>query len=926
MKRLIGMVMVVAAGYALCAGTVQVTDYSWLQLPVEDALPFVGSEVTPSPIHTVDTAGYSRSRTIEYFRWGERSWSPAYGLTSSDRSYWGGRWGWYGGDKDWWAGIVFSEPRNVSRVRVQVDAAPEHTQIRRFRIDGTTNGTDYEEIGLYDFGGFVDVSHGATGEFVDVAVTNDVYHAIRVRMNGHQGYMPTENPGYDAGTYHPGSDPYFPSYADYWSNTDYGAPGFSLIEPFGDGLVDEELANLANRDVFNTEAWCTLEHPNGNGTDDVSIHDGNLLKAGSYVGHRGYVAWDGETQYLQIDLKATQAVWRTVLVFRGADGSERATDVSFEHSNDGVNFTPLSGRSAPILRGESAVEYIFPAVEARYWRITGAAGYGGYQVFNLTQWMLYKTSNHPPVVKGKDASWVFTYPIVPLSWQEVDDGSFDPDGDDLIYSVVPNTFKQSDIDSHVPVTFTVSDGVYAVSTNLLVTVTTDLQLEGVALVQDYSWLQLPTEEITPFVGSEVTAEPINTAGYTRAGAIDCFRWGAPAWNPSTGLTSAGGKDYWAGYLFAEARNVSRVTVQVGVATGHAKVRRFRIEGSEDGESFSEIGLYDFGAMVDISGNVFEPVSVDVTPGDYRVLRVRYNGSQGVESDDPNYDPDYTGNHDYGGPGLALFEPFGDGLVDEELVNLANRDVFYTDIVCTLELPGTANVNSGCILPDGSPQRHRIYVPWDESRYLQIDLGAAQPVWRTALKFRGSNTAVSDVTFAASVDGVNFTPVEGRSAPVLHTNDDYGRYTAVEYTFPPVEARYWRITGVTYVTDEFQLDQWMLYKTSNRAPVVMARDITWTLTLPVVSLPWTALDMGSYDPDGDALRYTVTPSTFRHSDIGSVVPVTFTVSDGKIPVSTNVNVTVVADPSLNGLTLVRDYSWLQLPAEKVVASAGLVNDD
>jgi len=623
-----------------------------------------------------------------------------------------------------------------------------------------------------------------------------------------------------------------------------------------------------------------------------------------------------------MDLQETNAIYRMAVKFRMR--GNRADDLSFAYSNDENGpFTPFTGKPAPVLRAEDSVlEYTFPPVEARYWRIVGASYFSLFSEMRIDQWMLYMTANNPPVIKAKDATWTFALPFAPLAWQDVDDGSFDPDGDALTRTVVPDTFKQSDIGKQVPVLYTISDGMLSVSTSVFVTVVSPVALEGVSLVKDYSWLQLPTEEITPFVGSEITVDPMNMSGYTRAGAIDCFRWGTQMWNPSTGLTTAGQRDYWAGLLFSEPRNVHRVTVQVGVATGHAKVRRFRVEGSEDGTDFDEIGFYDFGAMVDISGNVFAPVTLDVTPGDYVAVRVRFNGHQG-----DTVDPDYTGNHDYGGPGLVLLEPFGDGLVAGESVNLANRDVFYSIVTSTLELPGTTAINSGSLLPDGSPERHRSQVPWDpETRYLQIDLGEAQAVWRTVLKFRSSSAVVANVFFAASTDGVTFAPVSGRSAPILHTNDDYGRYTAVEYTFPPVEARYWRITGVTYINDEFQVDQWMLYKTLNRAPVVKATDATWTVKLPVVSLPWNVLDHGSFDPDGDPLTYTVTPDTFRQSDIGKQVSVTYTVSDGKIPVSTNVFVTVVADASLKDLTLVRDYSWLQLPAGKVVASAGIVNDD
>ena len=73
-KVCVSLLLAASLAMTLCAGTLPVTDYSWLQLPVEDITPFIGSTGTPLPINT---SGYTGDGVpLERFRWGAATVTP----------------------------------------------------------------------------------------------------------------------------------------------------------------------------------------------------------------------------------------------------------------------------------------------------------------------------------------------------------------------------------------------------------------------------------------------------------------------------------------------------------------------------------------------------------------------------------------------------------------------------------------------------------------------------------------------------------------------------------------------------------------------------------------------------------------------------------------------------------------------------------
>jgi hypothetical protein len=301
------------------ADTVQVGNYSWLQLPPADVTAIVGGGV----------GGGSGYGTPGAFRWGDRTWIPDGTLTSNGASM-------------YWAGLQFDQARRMTNVWVQWWAS-EGTSISNYFIDGSADGTSWTNIGQRDNGLY------KTGEFLDTnPVTNGLYRYVRVRL---------EPGGYTYG------------------NAGRGGPGFTTIEPYGYGAVDVAQVNWANKANFGTAVAI-----NGLDFTGLGYHEGTLIDRGSpRTGDTGN--WEAG-DYAQIDLGTKRRIqgaavaweyqWRaTSFVIRCSNDG-----VNFIPTTLLSGSTIYSGSDAP------SVGITFAPVYARYVRMTDVLTPNAHAIMN----------------------------------------------------------------------------------------------------------------------------------------------------------------------------------------------------------------------------------------------------------------------------------------------------------------------------------------------------------------------------------------------------------------------------------------------------------------------------------------------------------------------------------------------------------------
>ena len=271
-----------------------------------------------------------------------------------------------------------------------------------------------------------------------------------------------------------------------------------------------------------------------------------------------------------------------------------------------------------------------------------------------------------------------------------------------------------------------------------------------------------------------------------------FRWGDWVWIPNGTLTANGTLDYYAGVMFQRALPVSTVKVEIWSSTGEgAAMKKFYIQGSPDGSSFSDIGSYDYGSMQN-NGRLIRDVAV--TAGNYKAVRVLFKVG------------DYTyGNSARGGPGILAIEPAGSGAIPFEEVNWANKPTFNT-----VTSNGGAfyfnglRYNDGFLFDDEGVRTGRNSGNWIAGEYAQVDLAAARNINKCVVVWDSAYRATSfDVSY--SNDGTNFTLVTNKSTLTKYTDCGAG-----EYTFTSANARYWRITMCAGGGGYNLLNQVMLY--------------------------------------------------------------------------------------------------------------------
>jgi len=302
-------------------------------------------------------------------------------------------------------------------------------------------------------------------------------------------------------------------------------------------------------------------------------------------------------------------------------------------------------------------------------------------------------------------------------------------------------------------------------------------------VTDYSWLQLAPDAVTPLVGGAALV-----GSYSAHGSIGDFRWGNFVWVPNSQLTGDGQAQYWAAVQLDQPRSITTVRVEPW-ASGSQSLTRFYVDGSNDGTSWTNIGVHDYGSPQ--TNPYAGPVTVDVTDGTWQYVRVRFEPG------------DYTGTPGgYGGPGLYMIDPRGDDLLGAgDRVNYAERANFSTTLTVNLQNTGGSRTDRRTGNPAGYTEAtfrdngantgmNDDMVTGD---YYQIALGELREI-DSVLLLSAGYYAPQSFSVQVSTDGTNFTLVTaGLSGPNLYPLTGY--IGAVEYTFDPVQATHVRITDI-----------------------------------------------------------------------------------------------------------------------------------
>jgi hypothetical protein len=309
------------------ASAVNVTNYSWLQLPPADVTTVLGS---------ADNVTGTAFGDPDDFRWGDYVWLPSFPMTNS-------------GTQMYYAAVRLDEPRPISTVRVQLwqDATMGATQ---YFIDASNDGSSWTNIGVQ---GSPVVSTGSAGNMQSNAVTPGTYQYVRVRLEG-------------------------PDYA----SSGYGGPGLLMIEPVGTGAVSGDQVNWANS-AFGT----TIVNTNMPTYNNTTYNDGTLENrtSGNWTGTSGN--WGTTSAYTTINLDANRLINSATVAWMAPYGGN---DFDVEYSLDGSSYFPVGSPAAPVNYATyytvGATQVTFDPTIARYIRITNASG--AFSGFTLMEQLL----------------------------------------------------------------------------------------------------------------------------------------------------------------------------------------------------------------------------------------------------------------------------------------------------------------------------------------------------------------------------------------------------------------------------------------------------------------------------------------------------------------------------------------------------------
>ena len=178
-------------------------------------------------------------------------------------------------------------------------------------------------------------------------------------------------------------------------------------------------------------------------------------------------------------------------------------------------------------------------------------------------------------------------------------------------------------------------------------------------VTDYSWLQL-RDGFRPFIGNPNIGDVFyNENEYEGHNTMWVFCSAMQSWCPRAPLTDSGNGDYWAGIEFTQPRKIHKLGMWIRANEG-VTIRRYTIEGSTDGTTFSAIGSRDFGSFQANWDPGYEMVALSVT-NKYLAIRILFRGTDSTKDEQTGLsDPDYSwggSNSNRAGPGFWCIEPF-----------------------------------------------------------------------------------------------------------------------------------------------------------------------------------------------------------------------------------------------------------------------------
>ena len=790
------------AAFAVCIGVftaqavindsdlIPVTDYSWLQLR-DGFRPFIGNPTTGNVFYAEND--YMGHNTMWGFCSAIESWCPRWPLTER-------------GAGDYWAGIEFTKARKVHKLGVWL-RANEGVTVRRYTIEGSTDGTNFTAIGSRDFGSFR-ANLNPDYEMVDLTVTNR-YKAVRIYFRGTNSTQDGQG----------GSDP------DYtFGNDSRAGPGFWCIEPFGDDDILASEINVANKNLFSTAVSANVDKWDGNynnGSMGRGATDGVGVSLAPYNNKNGDInrddlpGWPGgwpTGRYIQMDLGEAQRIHAVKFVMARNNWPRGTDNLLFEYANDaGGPFTRIPYAksfidrvSNPDQQGRTPIAFQFEPVEARYWRVAGADMElkGENVAFFIKQWMFYQTSHPTPLINASDhIVTIGEFGSATITPQDIDSLAAPEDG--YARSFSRDTFYWVDAGKSFSVSYLVDDGTVYATTNITVTVQLDPALEGKISVDNYNWLQLPAAQVQisgHIVNDDLTeGNPLNS-GYA---SYPLMRWGSRAWLPGRGNgngTDTGATNYAVAVTFDKPRYVSKVVNQWHLESG-ITVSRYYVDGMDANGNWAPIGTNTLSQpwTQNYPGSQTGESTLPVVAGDYKAVRVRIMAG--------DYEPGTNGA--YGGPGFWSIQPYGGGVLEENEVNWANA-IFSTT---TAQVGGNfrnATLNSGSFTDwdtlsrygnDSKKNGDDAVNAWDtydanaQNAYAQIDLGELRWFDRAVMLWVREGYSASDIDVLASATGTapeDFTRMDF----IAYTNmvSLQSGYVALEATFAPVKARYVRLAN------------------------------------------------------------------------------------------------------------------------------------
>ena len=730
---------------------IPVTDYSWLQLR-DGYKPFVGGTAINKDYEFDNN--YTGHGPMWLFLSGIQSWSPTSALTDS-------------GNGDFWAGVLFTQPRNVKRVKLMI-RANEGVKVVRYTIEGSTDGVAFTAIGSEDFGSFQE------GNPIErsLTVTEDNYLAIRIRFNGNTSTA--NDPDYTFG-----------------SNNRAG-PGLWCIEPYGDGDITAFDINVANVNCFTTSTSFNADKTFGgynNGIIAQRVGDGvGVNLAGNYNNSGRPAGWP-EGMYIQMDLGEPQRL-HCMKFFMAIDGWPRTTDDwTFEYSNDNIAYARIPYTKSiisliPDGQARIPITFQFEPIEARYWRVTGADATSGAVYF--MQWLCYQTSRPAPAISAHDiAISIGELGHVAITPEDIDAEA--ATGSPLTRTLSKSDFYLGDAGKTFSVAYMVDDGVVFSSTNINVTVSLDPAVQGKLPMHDYNWLQLPGDQVQTgayLVNDDLTlGNPLGN-GY---GSTALLRWGGRAWMPQRGDngsgTDTGTSNYCITATFDKPRHVYKVLNQWHLENTMS-VSKFYVDGMDANGVWSTIATNEqpFGVIQ------FFTTETAVAAGDYTAIRTRLMAG--------DYDPGNYGA--YGGPGFFSMQPIGAGALEQWEVNWANGPNFATVATMVGGQHRNATLNSGSFRDFDTSTRYgrdnrRDDYAWEPypADYVEIDL--IEPRWfdKVTILWAGYGYSASAIRVLVSEDGLAFT--EPTQLSFSHAAPPpQGGFMCSEMTFDPMNMRYVRL--------------------------------------------------------------------------------------------------------------------------------------